>query len=60
VCERVHLYGMSPFKGAGSGLYHYFDMTPAVVTHHSFDLAFEMYRHMALWPCSDLKLHIHT
>jgi len=59
VCEHVHLYGVSPFR-KGDRLYHYFDQTPAVTTSHSFDLAFEVFRQMAIWPCSDTKVTIHT
>ena len=59
LCENTHLYGLSPFK-KGDRLYHYFDQTPAVTTSHSFDLAFDMFKQMAQWPCSDVRLSIHT
>jgi len=59
VCEHVHLYGVSPFR-KGDKLYHYFDQTPAVTASHSFDLAFEVFRQMAIWPCTDVKVTIHT
>jgi hypothetical protein len=59
VCDRVHLYGFSPYSRRSNAPYHYFDDTPAVLKHHSFDLAFEVFTSLSQWPCSGVKLTVH-
>ena len=62
ICEEVHLYGFSPYKRRDIGQavpYHYFDEIPAVLKHHSFDLAIEVFKTIRDWPCSGVRLEIH-
>jgi hypothetical protein len=62
ICEEVHLYGFSPYKRRDIGQavpYHYFDEIPAVLKHHSFDLAIEVFKTIRDWPCAGVKLEIH-
>ena len=59
VCEHVHMYGFSPYNRRTNAPYHYFDDTPAVLKHHSFDLAFEVFKSLSQWPCSGIKLTVH-
>lgn len=61
VCEEVHMYGFSPYKQRKNSQfrYHYFDEVTGVTKHHSFDLAYEMMRQLALWPCSGVSYHMH-
>ena len=62
ICEEVHLYGFSPYKRRDVGQavpYHYFDEIPAVLKHHSFDLAIEVFKTIRDWPCSGVRLEIH-
>jgi hypothetical protein len=60
VCEEVHLYGFSPYQGKEElARYHYFDSVTGVTEHHSFDLAYEMFRQLALWPCSGANITMH-
>ena len=62
ICEEVHLYGFSPYKRRDIGQavpYHYFDEIPAVLKHHSFDLAIEVFKTIRDWPCSEVRLEIH-
>eukprot|EP00241_Pyramimonas_parkeae_P005034 CAMPEP_0114261176 /NCGR_PEP_ID=MMETSP0058-20121206/20964_1 /TAXON_ID=36894 /ORGANISM="Pyramimonas parkeae, CCMP726" /LENGTH=343 /DNA_ID=CAMNT_0001376627 /DNA_START=187 /DNA_END=1215 /DNA_ORIENTATION=- len=49
VCEHVHLYGMSPYKGDGGTPYHYFDDISGVTKHHAFDAAFEVFKQISKW-----------
>ena len=67
VCEQVDLYGFSSYKPRKEGAaaqrytseqlrYHYFDNVAGVTRHHSFDLAYEIYRQMSIWPCSGINL----
>lgn len=62
-CEHVHLYGFSPYRKQGTGVdqvrYHYFDDVSGVTRHHSFDLAFEMFRMMSVWPCAGAAVTVH-
>jgi hypothetical protein len=57
----VHLYGFSPYRNRKSQAfrYHYFDEVTGVTKHHSFDLAYEMFRQLALWPCSGVNITMH-
>jgi hypothetical protein len=60
VCEEVHLYGFSPYQGQQElARYHYFDEVTGVTAHHSFDLAYEMFRQLAIWPCSGANITMH-
>ena len=62
ICEEVHLYGFSAYKRRDIGQavpYHYFDEIPAVLKHHSFDLAIEVFKTIRDWPCSGVRLEIH-
>ena len=62
ICEEVHLYGFSPYKRRDIGQavpYHYFDEIPAVLKHHPFDLAIEVFKTIRDWPCSGVRLEIH-
>ena len=64
-CEKVSLYGFSPYSktsaiSSDSNKYHYFDSITGTTTHHSFDLAYEFYRQLSLWPCGGIALDIKT
>jgi hypothetical protein len=61
VCEDVHLYGFSPYSQEKTlvNRYHYFDEVTGVTKHHSFDLAYEMFRQLAIWPCSAANITMH-
>lgn len=60
VCDHVHLYGLSPYSSSYAGFkYHYYDAVRGVLRHHSFDLAYEMLRQVAHWPCSGVKVSLH-
>jgi|AntAceMinimDraft_5_1070358.scaffolds.fasta_scaffold29658_2 uncharacterized membrane protein YgcG len=51
---------MSPYSTSYTGFkYHYFDAVQGVLRHHSFDLAYEMLRQMAHWPCAGAKVTLH-
>jgi len=67
VCDSVSLYGFSSHRPDRQGSatdryrpeqmrYHYYDNVAGVTKHHSFDLAYEMYRQMSVWPCSGINL----
>lgn len=60
MCEEVHMYGFSPYRKGDSQKYHYFDATPGVTSSHSFDLGFEVFRQISIWPCSDVKVLVHS
>jgi len=71
VCRSVTLYGFSSYHPSAQGMakqvyskeqmrYHYFDGVQGVTRHHSFDLAFEIYRQMSIWPCSNSNMTIVT
>lgn len=53
------MYGFSPYDRRTVAPYHYFDTTPAVLKHHSFDLAYEVFKSLSQWPCSGVKLTVH-
>jgi hypothetical protein len=53
------MYGFSPYNRRTNAPYHYFDDTPAVLKHHSFDLAYEVFKSLSQWPCSGVKLTVH-
>ena len=60
VCDHVHVYGMSPYSASYAEFkYHYYDAVRGVLRHHSFDLAYEMFRQVAHWPCSGVKVSLH-
>ena len=65
-CEKVSLYGFSPYSKTSSmsdsnaKKYHYFDSITGTTTHHSFDLAYEFYRQLSLWPCGGIELDLKT
>ena len=62
ICDEMHLYGFSPYSRRSINKpvpYHYFDEVQAVLRHHSFDLAFEVFNTIRNWPCSGIKLEIH-
>ena len=65
-CEKVSLYGFSPYSktssitGGPENKYHYFDSVTGTTTHHSFDLAYEFFRQLSLWPCSGVDLDVKT
>ncbi|KAK3232743.1 glycosyltransferase 29 protein, partial [Cymbomonas tetramitiformis] len=58
VCEYINLYGFSKYSGRPNEKYHYFDAAKGVSSVHSFDLANEIFRIMAMWPESDLYSRI--
>ena len=56
VCEHVNLYGFSRYtqeSAAAKMRYRYFDDAEGQPGRYSFDLAYEIFRQMALWPGSD-------
>lgn len=57
--RRLDMYGFSPYNRRSNAPYHYFDDTPAVLKHHSFDLAYEVFKSLSQWPCSGIKLTVH-
>jgi len=64
-CEKVSLYGFSPYSktsalSGDANKYHYFDSITGTTTHHSFDLAYEFYRQLSLWPCGGIELDLKT
>eukprot|EP00854_Cymbomonas_tetramitiformis_P002931 gene2931-3745_t len=62
VCKKVSLYGISPYTTMQEwwqAKYHYFDETPAADS-HAFDVAYEMFKQIARWPCTDVELEIRS
>ena len=48
VCDSVDMYGFDPFTLETRGRYHYFDDRAGMVNVHSFDMALEIFRRIAL------------